>query len=222
MFKNSIATLILLFLLSACMDTKDLPNSNEQKDKIDFVIDYEQLKDYFVSTNNVGGQQLRFRAERKDRLSNRFDLVFAEDFLTQNQIAVNGSPVLFYIDMDEKDDWGVYAIHENPHYFKHLEAIDATSLKKGRHLIGQLNTDFQETGISHKSLVRILLKLPIIKSYAHLHADFYLLEEADQKEMYSVSYKVEWHYCTNDCFDPVYKMKIEVDKKTGEIVVIGL
>lgn len=220
---NPIRFLCLISSLLAGITSCTAPKENEQQQqKIDFSINYDDMDTYFKNIEEINTQALQFSTQRNDKKNELKDLIFSEIFLKENEIELKTNTALFNVDLNKKNPSGNHQFHANTDYFEALQYIDATNLKKEVKIIGKINTEALQAHLTEKSLVRILLRLPIVVSYAHLHADFYLINEIDNKEIYSVSYKVQWHYCTNDCYDPIYKMKIEVNKSSGEISVIRI
>ena len=183
-----------------------------------FQCNYEILKECLIHAPILDNRPINFAPLPIEDTSQMTELIFS-GFTSNTDRIVSAIP-LFLMDTLHHNQWGNYSFYPNPKYFEYLNSIDATHLKQKRQIIGQIKTNALLEKIPPSTLIEILVQLPIIISYYHLHSDFVQLSTKETEDYYCVKYKVKWHICTNKCRSPIFRMAIKIDKKTGSITII--
>ncbi len=110
----------------------------------------------------------------------------------------------------------------NKKYFSNLEKRDATRIKSGEeHLIGRF-LDITFKSISPHMLVLFLLESQIITTYWHIGSELCLIKETNEKESYTAYFYGLHKYCTNKCEQDTLKFSVKINKKSGDLYLIGL
>ncbi len=113
-------------------------------------------------------------------------------------------------------------VHINERYFSDLRRGDATRLGKGiEHKIGTFR-DLSFKRLSPRQIVLFLLQAQIIETYWHLEAELCMVSEEDQPERYRAEFRGVHRYCTNRCEEEAFAFAVRIDKKTGNVTLIGL
>ncbi len=106
----------------------------------------------------------------------------------------------------------------NSDYFSDLVKTDATTVENPT-IIGEYK-DLAFKDQSPREVVEFLLQSQLITTYWHLNSDVCLVSETDLEESYVANFDASHYYCTNECVTEEYSFSIEIDKESGEIMLL--
>lgn len=147
-----------------------------------------------------------------------------EDVVVSSKVKSNFIPVS--IDFNPKlssNDHLLYSIAGadelfiNADYFSDITIADATKLKESAVIGRYKQLSFDEH--SAWEVIKFLLESHLVETYWHLKSDICLVEEEDTANAYKAIFDASHDYCTNECLTQDYKFDIEINKKSGEIVI---
>ena len=109
----------------------------------------------------------------------------------------------------------------NRRYFGDLERGDATRLPiETTHALGRF-LDLSFARLSPRQLVLLLVKAQIIETYWHIEADLKLMQEEDLPDVYRAWFRGVHTYFTNDQNTDPIAFAVAIDKKTGDMTLVG-
>lgn len=126
----------------------------------------------------------------------------------------------FVVDTNEVNLEGAYRFYGNPKVFDTLIHVNASMKSKGEYKIADLNDSVASEIKDWGSFLKGMLYLEVIGTYSHLSSEMITTDIEETSESFTIDFKVVWHYCTNDCYDPKYKFSLQVDKKIGVITML--
>ena len=129
------------------------------------------------------------------------------------RFAVGGDPLLA-IDRKQR------RVVVNARFFSNLQRADGTRIRKdemvtvGKVIDGSLR-------MRGRDLVTFLLCAELIQTYLHIGSKLMLAEERDDAGAYTVHVEGTHVYFTNHRHEPSFQFDVRIDKKTGDITVVG-
>lgn len=105
-------------------------------------------------------------------------------------------------------------------HWSDLNLVDATRVKQDAKVpIGRI---LDPAALPPRDVVKFLLEGQIIATYWHIGATIQLVEERDDGSSYLASFHAVHEYYTNQRNEDEYEFRVSIDKKTGEITLLGL
>lgn len=190
---NLFIFLVITFSGSSQKVDKDDPtylyiNNNNIADYVDWPVDLEKRTAFFDTISNPS--ILRETIPLKVK-SGQYDVSWLKD------------QVIFYLDTSKDVFYG------NPSIFKKLSKASGVFNEEGRQFVAEMTQKYwPKNQKQYEELAYVLMQFGVLKLYAHLYAEVITIDSEQKEDGWHVSYKCLWHYCTNDCYDPVYKFEI--------------
>lgn len=108
----------------------------------------------------------------------------------------------------------------NEKYLSDIRRPDATRIGAGERLA--LGTVKARALLSRpKDLTRFLLESELIETYAHLESELRIIEEDDRPSTYRAAVKGHHVYYTHEEHRAPLSFAVEIDRRTGEVTVLG-
>ena len=123
---------------------------------------------------------------------------------------------------EEKNCIENYMIYEDtplsyPENFKNLNTKDATNLVDEEIIGYYLDLNFEDQ--NEKEIIRELLNSKYISTFWHLDSILCLTKEITNNNEYVEYFDAKHEYCTNECITDEYSFHIQINKKTGAILI---
>ncbi|MDG1333172.1 MAG: hypothetical protein P8P74_12635 [Crocinitomicaceae bacterium] len=143
-----------------------------------------------------------------------FDKVALKEYEQFNKIGA------FVIDTCSANRKGYSRFYGSPDVFDTLVFHNASQKPKGSYCVADINDSVVAEIKDWNSFLKGMIQIGIVGTYSHLFSEMVTSKIEETSDSYRIQFKVVWHYCTNDCYDPKYKFALYVNKKDGSIMLI--
>lgn len=199
--------------LSACSTACPRPSPQEDRVKpaaAEPALEITIFRDHSPWRGYTGSAQ---EEEAGKRVSAVPDLAGLESPEHLAPFAVDGKPLLA-IDREKR------RVVVSAEHFSDLVRGDATRIEAGqRQVMGTVKSPALRA--RPRDLVLFLLESQLVETYWHMEAQLRLLKEEETPERYRASFAGHHTYFTNEENEEALSFAVELDKKTGEISVLG-
>lgn len=182
-------------------------NNNQNKNTPDET-PTETISDYLISSDDSSIKDYEAYEGSMINASNTTGLIEVD---AEWNIKLDNKPV-FFSDITETN------LFVNNDLFNDLSILNATYIDNyERIIIGR----YKGSEENYKEIINMLIKSQVVNTYDHISADVKLVEERVDSEKYTSFFEATHRYCTNECTSADYSFKIEIEKETGIIRLLG-